>query len=504
VDIIAKTNTLLLAVILTFTPIADAGWLDDIKNASQKMADKVFKPEEKPIPRITDADLVEYPVHYKFHRVEEPVHKSPLFFVETGDVNKPVVILVHGLGEAASKDWLKVIPALEKHYHVYALDLPGFGLSKGVYFKYSPKQYSAVLNWFVEQYAFIKRDRADKPTIVGHSMGGAVSLYFAATYPQQLKKLVLADAAGILERTSFVKHMSELGIDGTQYSPTWRRLTAKARNFSEAVVEYSGSLYDPTTLIKDNETVRSLVLSQNGNANAALALMETDFSKLDFSTVAPTHLIWGENDPVAPPRTGKVLQHILPSVELHTIKGAGHVPMNSHPDQFNDLLLRAIENPPVKSQTATVEVVARTAHCVHDDQSYFTGYYERLTIDNCKLAVLDNVTVKSLSVNESIVNISNSQVGRDSTLITVIDSAITATASTFLGTLKSEESRLDLAGVTLTSTKSVFEATKPSLIIFSLSTINSPLYQGTAQGFFELESGTLEKRLQSKILQETP
>jgi predicted alpha/beta-fold hydrolase len=182
-----KRTLLLLCLALLCHPEANASWLDDLLKDSKKAVRKFIDLGEEKLPRITDTDLRDYPKHYQFHRVIEPIHNSPLFFVESGDKSTPTVILIHGLGEAASKDWLAVIPALEKDYHVYALDLPGFGLSKGDYFKYSPKQYSRIINWFIDNYA--QNKVTGKPTIVGHSMGGAVSLFFAATYPPSTEEI---------------------------------------------------------------------------------------------------------------------------------------------------------------------------------------------------------------------------------------------------------------------------------------------------------------------------
>ncbi|MCJ8271013.1 MAG: alpha/beta hydrolase, partial [Psychrosphaera sp.] len=247
---IIKRTLLLVCLTLLCNPAANAGWLDDVFNKSKKAVRKFIDLGEEKLARITDIDLADYPKHYQFYRVIEPIHNSPLFFVESkvGSEHKPTVILIHGLGQAASKDWLSVIPALEKDYHVFALDLPGFGLSKGDYFKYSPKQYSRIINWFIDNYGHNKV--TGKPTLVGHSMGGAVSLFFAATYPRQLKKLVLVDAAGVIRRTTFVKHLADLDIENHTQSSRMRRFTARVENFSNQVVELSGSLYDPPTLVK--------------------------------------------------------------------------------------------------------------------------------------------------------------------------------------------------------------------------------------------------------------
>lgn len=473
---------LLLCSSVSVCNSAHAGWLE-------RMVDKAknaFAPKKPEVAQLTPADVVDYPAHYGFSRVTEPVHGSPLFFLEAGDKAKPSVLLVHGLGEAASKDWLEVIPALEKHYHVYAIDLPGFGLSKGVYFKYSPEEYSRVLNWFIGEYL------NNQTVLVGHSMGAAVSLYFAATHPEKVKQLILADAAGILERTTFVKHLVAFAKDDPELPLGLRRIIAQTQDLSSSWVENTGKWFDPTELIRDNERIRKVVLFSNTNANAALALIETDFSKLTFARLPPTHLLWGGQDKIAPLRTAKLLLHRLPNVQLQVLPQAGHVPMKSHPPAFNALLLDAITKAPNKESSPLPSNLTREFKCKHDEVTYFYGFYEDLSLQDCKLAILDNVTAQSFSADNSIVRVDNSRLGTKGKALQLKASALTATASVLTGKLLLDGTRLDLAGVDIHSNAAI-EVSKSSTIIMSLSQLDTPNYRGAGHGFFHLDKGRLDE-----------
>ncbi|MFO1252367.1 MAG: alpha/beta fold hydrolase [Inhella sp.] len=57
--------------------------------------------------------------------------------------------------------------------------------------------------------------------VVGHSMGGAVALRYAATHPEQVTQLVLVDAAGILERSSFLKTFRPSCASSTARRARW-------------------------------------------------------------------------------------------------------------------------------------------------------------------------------------------------------------------------------------------------------------------------------------------
>src|SRR5688572_11147517 len=62
-----------------------------------------------------------------------------------GEIDRPTMLLVHGLGNAAHRDWRKVIPALAGSYRVVVLDLPGFGASEAALQGYSFDNLAATL-----------------------------------------------------------------------------------------------------------------------------------------------------------------------------------------------------------------------------------------------------------------------------------------------------------------------------------------------------------------------
>src|SRR4029077_14145343 len=66
--------------------------------------------------------------------------------------------------------------------------------------KYAPDRYAAVLARVIAAYGPGPVD------VVGHSMGGAIALFHAAAFPQQVRRLVVVDAAGILHRDAWFAH----------------------------------------------------------------------------------------------------------------------------------------------------------------------------------------------------------------------------------------------------------------------------------------------------------
>lgn len=493
----------LLVLCLSLTaPKIQASWFKDTIENSKKAINGWFESTAIEPVELKMSDLNDYPIYYSFNREIEPLFKSPLFYLQTGLKNKPPILLIHGLGDAASKDWLNVIPELEKDYQVFALDLPGFGLSKGQYFEYSPHNYSLIIDWF------IATKIQDKPILIGHSMGAAISLYYAANFSTNIEQLVLVDAAGVLERTSFIKHLAELPETTVEGPLIWSRVQSELSNFSSKWVEKTGEFYDPTKLLQQNHALRQVMLAENPTMNAALAMIDTDYSILYYTNIPPTTLIWGEIDPIAPLRTGQALMAKLPSAELKIIRDAGHVPMNSHTSQFNQILksslAKSIDNNQIDqtNSLAANESLAvkpkRIASCEDDDTPLFEGNYHSISLSNCKFAVLNNVKVSSFSSKNSIVTITTSQIGNLSTIIQLDSSSITATASKFFGKIVTNRTRLDLAAVSLYSNEDILVAKDTTKLVFSISDAQSKYYQGSLHGYFSMSEGTLDKQLLNK------
>lgn len=117
--------------------------------------------------------------------------RTRLHYLDWGNPSAPTLILVHGgFDHARSWDW--TARALAKDYHVIAPDLRGHGDSSwstdGAY----------MMSSYVYDLAQLV-DLLDRSplTIVGHSLGGSISLRFAGLYPEKLRRLVAIEGLGL-------------------------------------------------------------------------------------------------------------------------------------------------------------------------------------------------------------------------------------------------------------------------------------------------------------------
>ncbi len=113
-----------------------------------------------------------------------------LHYAVWGDEGKPPLMLIHG-GRDHCRNWDRVALALNDRYTIYAPDLRGHGDSGWAL----GSMYS--LPEFVLDVATLVAELGEDPiTIIGHSLGGAIALQYAGTFPDRVRKVVAVEGLG--------------------------------------------------------------------------------------------------------------------------------------------------------------------------------------------------------------------------------------------------------------------------------------------------------------------
>lgn len=215
------------------------------------------------------------------------------------------VVLLHGWG-AESKSFTPIFQWLSRSHKVYALDLPGFGLSEPPLTGWNATDYARFLT------AFFDKLGIDKAHLIGHSYGGRISIVMAAEVPESVAKLILVNSAGLKRRNS--KYYMRVSL--SKIGHVLRRCGTFGKNWADALSERAGS-----TDYRNAGTMRAtLVKSVNQDLRPLLPKIE-----------ASTLLIWGENDKDTPVSFGKIMAKEIPDAALVILKNAGHF---SYLDQF--------------------------------------------------------------------------------------------------------------------------------------------------------------------------
>jgi pimeloyl-ACP methyl ester carboxylesterase len=108
-------------------------------------------------------------------------------YLAWGRVGAPGLVFIHG-GAAHANWWSFLVPLLADHYRVVAMDLSGHGDS-------GRRSDYTLANWAGEVMAVAgMAGMAARPVVVGHSMGGFVSIGTAALHGEDLLGIVILDS----------------------------------------------------------------------------------------------------------------------------------------------------------------------------------------------------------------------------------------------------------------------------------------------------------------------
>jgi pimeloyl-ACP methyl ester carboxylesterase len=250
--------------------------------------------------------------------------------------NGPPLVLLHGTA-ASLHTWEGWANELKGEFKIISFDLPAFGLTgPNPANDYSIKYYVDFVHRFMDKIGIYEFHLA------GNSLGGQMAWNYALTYPKQVKKLVLIDAAGYsLDRQiPFVFKLARIPV----VKDVFAYITPKfmIRKSIEDVYGNDDLITDELVDRYYNFTLR------DGNREAFVARANTTFQYQteripEINT--PTLILWGEDDKWIPLEHGKLFDKEIPKSELIVYPGVGHVPMEEIPaktaEDTRAFLLRA-------------------------------------------------------------------------------------------------------------------------------------------------------------------
>jgi len=239
-----------------------------------------------------------------------------------GDPRGVPVVLLHG-ANGSLHVWEGWTRELGDKARLISVDLPGHGLTgawpRG---EYTVKAYAH----FVE--ALAGRLKLDRFVLVGHSLGGGIAWYFAATHPGRVSQLILVDSAGYppdveVRWPTRLARLPVVGEIGIYFKPElWVRQTLL-------------HAYADRSMVTERRVKRSAELQRfPGNREATLerartqALLDpTPLKRLDV----PTLILWGGKDQWVAVRDAFRFQDDIPGARLKIFDNLGHDPMEEDP-----------------------------------------------------------------------------------------------------------------------------------------------------------------------------
>jgi pimeloyl-ACP methyl ester carboxylesterase len=251
------------------------------------------------------------------------------------------VILIHGLA-ASLHDWDDVIPVLARHgYAAYAPDLLGHGDSP----RLESRAYR--MDWVFDHFFnWIRSLRLTEPAIlIGHSLGGRIALEYARRASAWTRGLVLvnpfyspAQLPLLVRKTYSRPRLSELLLG--KVSEKWFRFLVDVS--SVAIGHSVGSLRDLPERIRE-QTILDYKRTAPGVYHIPGAI--SDMTEYLQEVNTPTLVVWGDNDKTLAPSSFTRLVNALPKARGEILP-AGHVPHQTHLEEFNQIALKFLREIP--------------------------------------------------------------------------------------------------------------------------------------------------------------
>jgi pimeloyl-ACP methyl ester carboxylesterase len=243
---------------------------------------------------------------------------SHLFYRDLG--NGDPTLLLHGFAEDSTV-WDNQTGALSETCRLILPDLPG---------SLSIEDMATSIKTLLDQ---LKIDRC---TLIGHSMGGYITLAFAALYPERLHAL------GLFHSTAYP--------DTEEKRATRRKAIdfIRANGSAPFIRASTPNLFSAHTREHHPDLIEATIAKYSGLAPATLiAWYEAMIARPDRTDVLrqfprPVLFIIGRGDNVIPLQQS-LEQCYLPTIShLHIVENAGHQAMLENPEKSNQLLLEFI------------------------------------------------------------------------------------------------------------------------------------------------------------------
>jgi pimeloyl-ACP methyl ester carboxylesterase len=245
-------------------------------------------------------------------------------YLKAGEGNAPVLLLHGGGYDSASLSYKHAIGPISEHHQVFAPDWPGYGESDKLKMEYTTDYYVGFLARLMETLGL------QKASLVGISMGGAISLGFSLRSPQSVEKLVLVDSHGL---------GGEVPGGVASYAlvqlPLLNKLMWAALKRSRKVVEWSLQtvFYDPRAVTENLVDEVYQLAKQPGAGQAWRSWQKNEIRREGLRTnfveklptlTVPTLILHGAEDKYVPVSWARRANTLIKDSGLHIFPQCGH------------------------------------------------------------------------------------------------------------------------------------------------------------------------------------
>ncbi|MEK4921316.1 alpha/beta hydrolase [Cytobacillus sp. FSL R5-0569] len=259
------------------------------------------------------------------------------YFIDANGVNTRVVeagmgetlILLHGIG-GHIEAYARNIKSLSEHFRVIVIDMLGHGYTGKPNHPYTLNEYSDHL------LSVIRTLSLEKVHLSGESLGGWLSAWFAARYPEHVRTLLLNTPGNIKGNREVMKKLKESTLKAVLYADNQTvrsRLEFLFYDTNFVTQELVESRYKIYTQPEFKEAVKNIVVLQEWETRKHYMWNSVWTNQI----TAPTIILMSDHDPTATIEDAEYLQQLIPNSKLQIVKDAGHWPQWEKPDEFNQI-----------------------------------------------------------------------------------------------------------------------------------------------------------------------
>lgn len=275
-----------------------------------------------------------------------PWKYGDVFYQVTGTKEAKPLVLIHSFAPGASSfEWRKNIEALADHFHIYAIDLLGFGLSDRPAIDYTAETYVDLIGDFLKEVV-------GKPSIVvAHGLSCAYAIIVAYRRPQLYEKLIMVSPPVTLldEQTPGVtdtarKTVLKLPIVGEFI---YNILTSRRalQNY------YDRRGYHNPGLITDQLIEQAFSCAHQEYSHYPAASLHSKQLAVDIHEPLarlriPVSAVWGREEELSPQEASLAYKQVNAQIETHIIDRSNEQLQDEQAAKFN-VLVREFSGTPV-------------------------------------------------------------------------------------------------------------------------------------------------------------
>lgn len=269
-----------------------------------------------------------------------------IFYRETGQADKPTLVLFHGF-PSASHMFRDLIPMLAEDFHIIAPDYPGFGQSDSpdrAQFSYTFDHITDIMEKFLDHVG------VDRFYMYVFDYGAPIGFRIAARHPERI--------LGIISQNGNV-YQEGLGSKWAKRAEYWQHPTQELR-------EQYKSAFAPETVIGQYTfgTEKDTVSPDGYSLDLYYAQVIPDYAEKQSDLIfdyqnnvkrypefqsylreyqPPLLAVWGKNDPSFIPAGAEAFLRDVPDAEIHLVN-SGHFALESCCDEIASYIQNWIKN----------------------------------------------------------------------------------------------------------------------------------------------------------------